>query len=36
MALLVRAVYEERTLARDPAYAAYMARVRWRVLPGVF
>jgi len=36
IALLVRAVYEERTLARDPQYAAYMTDVRWRVLPGVF
>lgn len=35
-ALLVRAVYEERTLARDPAYASYMQDVRWRVLPGCF
>jgi protein-S-isoprenylcysteine O-methyltransferase Ste14 len=35
-ALLVRAVYEERTLSRDDAYAAYMQRVRWRVLPGCF
>jgi protein-S-isoprenylcysteine O-methyltransferase Ste14 len=35
-ALLVRAIYEERTLARDPAYASYMTNVRWRVVPGVF
>jgi protein-S-isoprenylcysteine O-methyltransferase Ste14 len=35
-ALLVRAIYEERTLARDPDYASYMTTVRWRVLPGVF
>lgn len=35
-ALIVRAVYEERTLAPDPAYAGYRARVRWRILPGVF
>ena len=35
-ALLVRAVYEERTLVRDPAYATYMEQVRWRVLPGCF
>lgn len=35
-ALLVRAIYEERTLARDPAYASYMQDVRWRVLPGCF
>jgi len=35
-ALLVRATYEERTLARDPDYASYMTNVRWRVLPGVF
>lgn len=36
LALMVRAVQEERTLALDPAYVAYQARVRWRVLPGVF
>jgi protein-S-isoprenylcysteine O-methyltransferase Ste14 len=35
-ALLVRALYEERTLAGDGAYAEYMAQVRWRVLPGCF
>jgi steroid 5-alpha reductase family enzyme len=35
-ALLMRAVYEERTLRRDEAYAAYQARVRWRMVPGVF
>jgi protein-S-isoprenylcysteine O-methyltransferase Ste14 len=36
IALLVRAICEERTLARDADYAAYMTKVRWRVLPGVF
>jgi Putative protein-S-isoprenylcysteine methyltransferase len=36
LALLVRAVYEERTLALDAEYADYMSRVRWRVLPGAF
>jgi protein-S-isoprenylcysteine O-methyltransferase Ste14 len=35
-ALLVRAIYEEHTLVRDPEYATYMTTVRWRVLPGVF
>jgi len=35
-ALLVRAVYEERMLARDAEYADYMQHVRWRVLPGCF
>jgi hypothetical protein len=35
-ALMVRSIYEERTLARDPEYAEYMTRVRWRVAPGVF
>lgn len=35
-ALMVRSIYEERTLARDPAYADYMTRVRWRVAPGIF
>ena len=35
-ALMIRAVYEERTLARDEEYADYMTRVRWRVAPGLF
>lgn len=35
-ALMVRATYEERTLVQDASYAAYCARVRWRVLPGLF
>ncbi len=35
-ALLVRAVCEEQTLAKDPAYRDYQTRVRWRVFPGVF
>ena len=34
--LLVRAVYEERTLRRDPQYVSYCSRVRWRMVPGVF
>jgi len=36
LALLIRATYEERTLALDEEYAAYLTRVRWRVAPGVF
>lgn len=36
VALLLRAIREERTLALDPAYRSYMQRVRWRVVPGVF
>ena len=36
LALMVRAIQEERTLALDPFYVAYQERVRWRVLPGVF
>jgi Putative protein-S-isoprenylcysteine methyltransferase len=36
LALLVRAVYEERTLALDAEYTDYMSRVRWRVIPGAF
>ena len=35
-ALLARAVCEEQTLAKDPAYRDYQARVRWRVVPGIF
>ncbi len=36
LALLVRAIQEERTLALDPQYVSYQERVRWRVLPGIF
>jgi protein-S-isoprenylcysteine O-methyltransferase Ste14 len=36
IALMARAVCEERTLARDPEYRAYQQRVRWRVAPGLF
>ncbi len=36
VALLARAVCEERTLACDEAYRGYRQIVRWRVLPGVF
>lgn len=36
IALLARAVLEERTLALDTMYVAYQQRVPWRVLPGVF
>lgn len=35
-ALMFRAVCEERTLAADGAYRAYMHRVRWRIVPGIF
>jgi len=36
VALMARAVCEEKTLALDPAYRTYMTRARWRVLPGIF
>jgi protein-S-isoprenylcysteine O-methyltransferase Ste14 len=36
LALLARAVCEESTLAKDPAYREYQAQVRWRVCPGLF
>jgi protein-S-isoprenylcysteine O-methyltransferase Ste14 len=36
IALMMRAVREERTLAQDPEYRDYMQRVRWRIVPGVF
>jgi protein-S-isoprenylcysteine O-methyltransferase Ste14 len=36
VALLIRAVCEEETLSRDPAYREYRQKVRWRVCPGVF
>lgn len=32
-----RLIIEERFLAaRDPAYAAYLSRVRWRLVPGIW
>lgn len=36
LALMVRAVYEERVLAQDAAYRDYLQKVRWRVAPGIF
>jgi hypothetical protein len=36
VALLARAVCEERTLSRDEEYRQYQQVVRWRVVPGVF
>jgi protein-S-isoprenylcysteine O-methyltransferase Ste14 len=36
VALMLRAICEERTLAQDPEYRSYMQRVRWRVFPGLF
>lgn len=36
LGLMARAVCEEATLARDPEYRAYQARVKWRVVPGIF
>ncbi|HYT67365.1 MAG TPA: methyltransferase [Vicinamibacterales bacterium] len=36
LALMLRAIREERTLAQDDAYRAYMERVRWRIVPGLF
>jgi protein-S-isoprenylcysteine O-methyltransferase Ste14 len=36
IALLARAVCEEKTLAQDALYRDYQQQVRWRVLPGVF
>jgi protein-S-isoprenylcysteine O-methyltransferase Ste14 len=35
-ALLIRAVCEEQTLAKDSAYQEYREHVRWRVVPGLF
>jgi protein-S-isoprenylcysteine O-methyltransferase Ste14 len=34
--LMLRAVCEEQTLARDERYCAYQQVVRWRVCPGLF
>ena len=33
---VLRVIAEERLLSQDPAYRAYMADVRWRVIPGMF
>ena len=32
---LIKSLVEENFLRKDPAYAAYMGRVRWRWLPGL-
>jgi protein-S-isoprenylcysteine O-methyltransferase Ste14 len=34
-ALIVRALYEEQTLGRDPQYVRYCQAVRWRLVPGI-
>ena len=31
-----RILIEERLLRADPAYGAYMTRVRYRIIPGLF
>lgn len=36
VALMLRAMAEERTLSEDSSYRAYMDKVRWRIVPGVF
>ena len=36
IAMVMRIRAEERILAGNPAYAAYMTRVRYRLIPGVF
>lgn len=36
IALIFRAIREERTLGLDPEYRAYMQRVHWRLIPRVF
>ncbi len=35
-AQILRVLAEEKLLSQDPAYAEYMTRVRWRLVPGVF
>lgn len=35
-AMVMRIQAEERMLSGDPAYAAYMAQVRYRLVPGLF
>ena len=36
IALMLRAIREERTLGLDPEYQQYLQRVHWRIVPGVF
>jgi protein-S-isoprenylcysteine O-methyltransferase Ste14 len=36
IALMIRAICEERVLALDPAYRDYQQKVRWRIIPGLF
>jgi protein-S-isoprenylcysteine O-methyltransferase Ste14 len=36
VAQIARALCEERVLAKDAAYRDYQARVRWRLIPGLF
>jgi protein-S-isoprenylcysteine O-methyltransferase Ste14 len=36
LALVIRALYEERVLRRDAQYREYCTRVRWHLVPGVF
>jgi protein-S-isoprenylcysteine O-methyltransferase Ste14 len=33
--LMLRGLVEEHFLREDPAYAAYLAEVRWRWFPGI-
>ncbi len=33
---ILRIFAEEKYLSRDPAYLAYMKKVRWRMVPGLF
>jgi protein-S-isoprenylcysteine O-methyltransferase Ste14 len=33
--LILRALYEEQTLARDPQYVRYCQNVKWRLVPGL-
>mgnify|MGYP001766928574 CR=1 FL=1 len=35
-AQILRLLAEERLLSQDPAYRDYMAKVRWRLIPGLF
>jgi len=34
-ALIIRALYEEQTLGRDPQYVKYCQAVKWRLVPGI-
>jgi hypothetical protein len=35
-AQILRLLAEENLLSKDPEYRAFMAKTRWRLVPGIF